>query len=78
MPLMPVEAVTNRLIYENNVLHVSINNTIDTGLASQWVGCILQHKSQFKMTVFCFFLLSDTKETMFYGLQLRAKLDYSF
>jgi hypothetical protein len=30
------------------------------------------------MTVICFFLFSDTKKTMFYGLQLKPKLDYTF
>jgi hypothetical protein len=39
---------------------------------------ILRHKSQFIITVFCFLLLSDTKKTMFYVLQLRPKLDYTF
>jgi hypothetical protein len=30
------------------------------------------------MTVFCFLLLSDTKKTVFYVLQTRYKLDYTF
>jgi hypothetical protein len=30
------------------------------------------------MKVFCFLLLLDTKKTMFYDLQLRPKLDYTF
>jgi hypothetical protein len=30
------------------------------------------------MTVFCFLLLTDTKKTVSYVLQLRPKLDYIF
>jgi hypothetical protein len=54
-----------------------INNTIDTGSASQKhksplqdIGCIHRHKSQLS--------LSDTKKSMFYFLQSRPKLDYTF
>jgi hypothetical protein len=52
------------------------NRKANKGL--QGISCILRHKSQFKMTVFCFLLLSDTKKTIFHVLQIRFKLDYTF
>jgi hypothetical protein len=54
-----------------------LKNRRENRISIQWLGSILGHKSQFKMTVICFHLLSDTKKTMFYVWHSKPKLDYT-
>jgi hypothetical protein len=66
----------NLVLYQR---HASINNTIDTGSASQkhksplqGIGCIHEPKSLFKVTVF---RCQTQKKSIFYVVQIRPKLD---
>jgi hypothetical protein len=62
-----------------NRYRVSVSKTGEKiGSLFNGVGYILRHKIQFKMAVFCFLLLSDTKKTVFYVLDSKPKLDYTY